>query len=49
MEILNTQTDITVFPTHIGLLLAQCGTLAGFIKTMRAEEMQDYKKYINIL
>ena len=23
--------------------------LAGFIKTMQAEEMQNYKKYINIL
>ena len=25
------------FPTHIWLFLAQCGTLAGFIKTMQAE------------
>ena len=25
------------FPTHIWLFLAQCGMLAGFIKTMQAE------------
>ena len=37
------------FPTHIGLLLAKCGIPAGFIKTMQVEEMQNYKKYINIL
>ena len=37
------------FPTHIWLFLAQCGMLAGFIKTMQAEQMQNYKKYINIL
>ena len=37
------------FPTHIWLFLAQCGIPAGFIKTMQAEEMQNYKKYINIL
>ena len=37
------------FPTHIWLFLAQCGMLVGFIKTMQAELMQNYKKYINIL
>ena len=37
------------FSPHIWLFLAQCGMLAGFIKTMQAEEMQKYKKYINIL
>ena len=37
------------FPTHIWLFLAQCGIPAGFIKTMQVEEMQNYKKYINIL
>ena len=26
-----------IFPTHIWLFLAQCGMLAGFIKTMQAE------------
>ena len=38
-----------IFPTHIWLFLAQCGIPAGFIKTMQVEEMQNYKKYINIL
>ena len=37
------------FPTHIWLFSAKCGMLAGFIKTMQAEERQNYKKYINIL
>ena len=37
------------FPTHTWLFLAQCGIPAGFIKTMQADEMQNYKKYINIL
>ena len=37
------------FPTHIWLFLAQCGMLAGFIKTMQAEKMQNHKRYINIL
>ena len=36
------------FPTHIWLFVAQCG-IPGFIKTMQAEEMENYKKYINIL
>ena len=36
------------FSPHIWLFLAQCGMLAGFIKTMQAEEMQKYKKYISI-
>ena len=35
--------------SHIWLFLAQCGIPAGFIKTMQAEEMENYKKYINIL
>ena len=30
-------------------ILAQCGIPAGFIKTMQVEEMQNCKKYINIL
>ena len=37
------------FPTHTWLFLTQCGIPAGFIKTMQVEEMQNYKKYINIL
>ena len=37
------------FPTHIWLFSAQCGMLVGFIKTMQAGEMQNYKKHINIL
>ena len=37
------------FPMHIWLFLAQCGIPAGFIKTMQVKEMQNYKKYINIL
>ena len=37
------------FPTHIWLFLAQCGIHAGFIKIMQADEMQNYKKYIDIL
>ena len=36
------------FSTHIWLSLAQCGMLAGFIKTMLAEEKQNYKN-ISIL
>ena len=35
------------FPAHIWLFLAQCGIPAGFIKTTQAQEMQNYKKYIN--
>ena len=37
------------FSAHIWLFSAQCGMLPGFINTMQAEEMQNYKKYINNL
>ena len=42
MEILNARTDIRDFPITFDYL-AQCGMLAGFIKTTQAEEMKSYK------
>ena len=48
MEILNARSDVRVFPRTSDYFSTVC-IPASFIKTMQAEEMQNYKKYINIL